>query len=237
MPVFLVALLVGVGLHLAGLALFRFDLAASVTPATPSPFVRFTKATDADQDKLMRQADAIWDPRLVYTPSARNYSSRPVVTAAQPAPRVFKADAGNALPNAKDDFNRITTTGVRPVKPSDALKPTQWDFLSAMGQATSTNPPPAQHGPQLRVTPQQATSSTATLEVTWDASMTPKTNNARWQPASFLLVFNQTGLAGTPLLERSSGVTEVDNDLSLKLKQWYSRHRLPAGYYSIEVGP
>jgi hypothetical protein len=236
-PAFLLALLAGVGLHLAALALFHFNIPSPAPRDTPAPFVHFTKAADADQDKLMRQADAIWDPRLVYTPTARNYAARPVEAAAQPSPRVFQGDAGAALPSAKENINRIASSGVRPVSPSDALKPTQWDFLSAIGQTASASPQPPSHGPQLRVTPQQAGAEAAVMEVTWDASMTPKTSNARWQPASFLLVFSQTGLAGQPLLEHSSGVTEVDNDLSVKLRQWYSRHRLPAGYYSVEVGP
>ncbi len=236
-PIFLLALLVGVGTHLAGLALLHFNLATPNALTPPPPFVHFVKAVDEEQEKLMLEQEKVWDPRLVFTPTSRNYASRPITAAAQPQPRVFKGDAGNALPNPKDSFNQLATSGIRPVAPSDALKPAQWDFLSGIGQAANASPLPAQHGPQLRVTPQSPGTDATVTEITWDAAQMPKTSNGRWQPASFLLVFNQIGLASPPLLERSSGVPEVDADLSAKLRQWYARHRLPAGYYSVEVGP
>ncbi len=238
LPVFMLALLIGAGAHLAGLVLFHLEVPSATPAHAPAAFVHFTKAADAGQAQAMDQADAIWDPQMVYSPTPLNYASRAVAAAPTPAPHVFNADAGNIQLNLTEgDFHLLASSGNKAVAPSESLKSTRWDFMAGLGQTVNANPPPPARGAQLRVTPRQAGTDTQVMEVTWPASMAPKVGDVRWQPASFLLVFNETGLAGDPLLVNSSGTPAVDDDLRAKLRQWYNRHRLPAGYYSVEVAP
>jgi hypothetical protein len=69
-----------------------------------------------------------------------------------------------------------------------------------------------------------------------------KAGNSRWEPVTFLLIFDQAGLTAQPLLLKnnygnSSGNIEVDEYLREHLDQEFRRHPLPAGVYEALVGP
>ncbi len=238
LPVFLLALLIGVGAHVAALGIFSVRISPPVPPEAPPSFINFTKAADPRQDKLMREAAEIFDPRNAYLPTDRNYASQDVRTAPPAQPLVFKADANNVVQApTRQNFQLLRSSGSQPAVPDDALKPAPWDFMGALGRAPDASAKPAPHGALLRVIPQQSRAgASAVQQITWPADMAPKAGNARWQPATFTLVFQNIGLIGEPVIVTSSGVQAVDDDLRAKLKDWFRRHPLPAGYYTVEIG-
>jgi hypothetical protein len=74
-------------------------------------------------------------------------------------------------------------------------------------------------------------------EFTWPQSMSPPSGVAFWNAATFMLLFDKSGLVGKPLLVNSSGLDAVDEDLLNKLQQQFSHQTFPAGSYNAIVGP
>ncbi len=242
LPIFLLALLIGVGAHIAVLTVFSLHVTPPMPPEAPPSSVNFyARAGDAEQDKLMREEAEIFDPRNIYLPVSHNNSARDVGTTPPLQPLVFKADAGQALPSHDDErgnFHLLGSSGNQAATPGDALKPAPWTFMNALGMAPNTGVPLPAHGAQLRIVPEQSGPGTAGVRnVTWAADMAPKAGNAQWQPARFSILFTNIGMIGEPVMLKSTGVSAVDDDLRAKLKDWFGHHPLPPGSYSVEIGP
>jgi len=239
LPIFFLALLIGVGAHAAALFLFTWKTAFPASPPAPRAFVHFTKASNPEQDKIRSQEAEIFDPQLLYSPTARNYATREVGNNPSPQPRVFTADASQALPTpSAENFSLRGSSNSQSATPADALKPASNNFLGAFGQTTPTGSALPARGALLRIQPQQTgAGAPAAKDITWPTTMAPKAGNVLWQPATFNLLFVPTGLMGEPTTEISSGVQAVDDDLRAKLKDYFSHHSLPPGYYTIQIGP
>ena len=118
-----------------------------------------------------------------------------------------------------------------------------WIFLGQAPNPTAKLPP---RGALLRVTRlDPAAASTraagpAVLDETLSATIVPKSTQnleALWGPATFLLLFSDTGSVGAPLLVNSSGIDAVDDDWRNWLDDNFRRHPLPPGTYQAVVGP
>jgi len=82
-----------------------------------------------------------------------------------------------------------------------------------------------------------------TGRIVLSAPLTPPTipdafRNADWQPVELVATVDATGLIGTPMLTQGSGIDAVDNFLRGFLsKSFHLGERLPAGFYTLRVGP
>lgn len=82
-----------------------------------------------------------------------------------------------------------------------------------------------------------------TGRVVLSAPLTPPSvpdafRNADWRPVELVATVDATGLIGTPMLTQGSGIDAVDVFLRGYLsKSFHLGERLPAGFYTLRMGP
>ncbi len=247
-PVFLLALLLGGSLHFGVLMLFHFTVvpAAPGHAHSPTPYIHFNPDSPALQT-LVTQAQ--FSPEQIYLSSEKSFSAQALPRATAPLHPVF--DSITVQPASTEvDFNQPDHATPMAAGPSDALKPTQWDLLSNIGQAPTPDTKLTARGALVRITRLETLDqpNSPVIELTWPPNLAPPTGNGNWQPVSFLLRFNASGLAGEPVLEpgfdtlsqsNSPSDADVNKFLREKLRDWYTTQHppLPPGLYDAVVGP
>jgi len=248
MPVFLLALLIGGSLHLGLLILFHFKVAPATAGSAPrpAPFIHFNPDSPALRQQL---AQFQFSPEQPYLSAEKSFSAQAQPHTTAPSNPVF--DAFTVQPALSEvDFHQPNQAAPVATEPANALKPTQWDLLNSIGQAPTPGAKLQARGAFVRITQLQAALGQTggdVVELVWPTDLAPPTGNGNWQPVSFLLHFNATGLAGEPVLETgfdplSQGTAPNDADVNKflleKLRDWYTKHPpLPAGFYNAVVGP
>jgi hypothetical protein len=243
-PVFLLALLVGVGLHLAVLTTLHITLAPALAQDAPAAaFVSYLPPPTAAEIAAQGEPIPLFDPELLYFPNPHNFSAqnRPEPLAQPPATfAAFPPDV--TLP--KENFHLLAASPGPAATPDETLQPRQWDILSSLGQAATTAQPFAAVGAHLQVLrlDSGATAQPTPQQFTWPVENAPQAGKVRWGPAKFLLTFNASGLVDESLLSSSvgsrvEGLVDVDDDLRNELRDWFSHHPLPAGAYQVIIAP
>jgi len=248
-PAFLLALLIGVGMHLGVLMLFHFTVAPPATvagaPATPHVHYNDVAANPALQTLM---ASVQFSPEQIYLSTEKSFSSQALPHTEAPSNLVFKPFDVKPTP-AEVDFHQPTPPVATTTGPGDALKPNSWDLLNSFGQtATPSNKLPAR-GAFVRITrlDTMGPSNAAPFEFTLPPEMAPPAGNTGWQPVSFILQFDAAGLASEPVLDlgfdtmsqsNSPNDPQVNEFLRSKLRQWFTTNPpLPPGQYEAVVGP
>lgn len=245
-PVFLLALVLGLSLHLGVLVLFRFTLTPTKPVATPSaPQIHFNADSPALR-ALMAQAQ--YSPEQTFLTTEKSFSGPTLPLTTSSSHPVFPPY--NVQPTHDEvDILQPVHTSPAAANPGDVLKPTQWDLLSTIGQAPNPGVKPKTRGAFVRITRITTfnQSSSTPVDLEWPPNLAPATGAASWQPVSFLLHFDATGLASEPVLmagldamahNNTPNDAEVNNFLREKLKAWFTQHPpLPPGNYEAVIGP
>jgi len=251
-PYFRVALLLGLLLHVAGLALFRITADPPRPLRFPSVYVTYANAPSQAADNPLSDQALLFDTEPLFLPTQRNFASRSgLMQAVRPPTIVWPAASIVDAPQPKQgDFLPEDQGAGRNIKPIAALQPGRWAFLGAFGQDSSHGPKLTARGAFLRVvrldpgasTAASAPTGPAVLEETWPADKAPKSTQelkALWGPASFLLLFTNTGVVGQPLLVDSAGpgLDAVDDELRALLDARFRQYPLPPGTYEATISP
>ena len=244
-PFFLYALLLALALNTVFFGLFRITAPPSVPVKFPPAYVRYLGSSNATTDAVLNEQALLLDSEPLFLPTSWNFASRPFV--ARPLrPQPFADFPAQVQPPTENQFRLPTDTSAGNISPIAALRPGQWIFLSALGQAANPAAKLPERGALLRVTrldsgsPSTGAATPVVLDETWPVAAAPKSTQnlpALPGPATFLLLFSYTGSVGEPLLVNSSGIFAVDDDLRERLDAWFHRHPLPPGTYQAVVGP
>jgi len=237
-PIFLLALAAGLFVHGLALVLFRLPTQPP-PPAQPlPPYVR----TMDDYPGELQELAMLKDPEPVYLPTKHNFAqgaSTPPFTHSRDPYGEFPLD----LTLDKQDFPAKSLPSV-PTGPVESLRVERGDFLGTFGQEAAPALKLPARGAHLVVVRLGADAPGGKMvEEDWPANLAPPAGEARWSPAHFLLLFNDTGPAGPPYLEPPSPleaadtVEAVDNFLRDQLDQRFRRRPLPPGSYEAIIGP
>jgi hypothetical protein len=251
-PYFRVALLLGLLLHVAGLGLFRITADPPKPLQFPHVYVTYANTPDHAADTTLSDQADLFDTEPLFLPTRLNFASRSgLVQAVRPPTIVWPAASVVDVPQPKqNDFLPEDEGSSRNFKPIAALQPGRWAFLGVFGQDSAHGPKLAARGAFLRVVRLDPGVSTAgstpagpvVLEEAWPAAKAPKSTQdlkALWGPASFLLLFTNTGVVGQPLLVDSAGpgLDSVDDELRALLDERFRQHPLPPGTYEATISP
>jgi hypothetical protein len=247
-----VALLLGLLLHVAGLGLFRITADSPKPVPFPPVYVNYANAPGRAADNPLQDQALLFDTEPLFLPTPSNFASRSgLVQAVRPPAIVWPAASVVDVPQPKQyDFLPVDQGSGRNFKPIAALQPGRWAFLGVFGQDSARGPKLAARGAFLRVVRLDPGTSTAgsapagpvVLEESWSAAKAPKSTQelkALWGPASFLLLFTNTGVVGQPLLMDSAGpgLDAVDDELRVLLDQRFRQQPLPPGTYEATISP
>jgi hypothetical protein len=239
-PLFFLALLAGLGVHAAALVLLRVGLEPARPIPLPPPFVSY-RAAQGGESAHDEALTMVLDPEPVFLQTAKNFSARALQDPTAHPPSVFSPYAANVtLPDT--DFRLASDASGQPGTPREALRPQPWNFMLTLGRAPDHAQPLESRGARLKVMRMEsganpAAAPTVVANITWPAALAPASGNTLWSPANYSLLFGPTGMVGEPLLVSSSGNDTVDEDLSKKLHDWFTRHTLPPGSYEVVIGP
>lgn len=247
-PFFQLALLAGLLLYVVAVSVVRINTPAIEPVRFPPVYVHYSIGPTAAAGAALREQALLFDSEPLFLPTTWNFASH----AAHPlkiSPRpVFPDFPAHVDPTGQDNPGGVfAQNSVRPeVSPLTTLQPGQWDVLGVFGQAPSLAPRLPERGAFLQVTRLDSSNDPAArpgrlvLEEIWSAAEAPKSTlnlQALWGPATFLVLFSDTGPVGEPLLVNSSGIYAVDDDLRARLDARFRHRPLPPGTYQVVIGP
>jgi hypothetical protein len=244
-PYFLFAIIAALLAHVVGIGLFRIIGAPDNPVRFPPVYVHYANTAGLTADPALSEQALLFDSEPLFLPTPLNYAFRPRSSEPVHLQPIFADYSPNITPPSEKDFRLQADASAGNLGPLAALRPGQWNFLAAFGQAADHSAQLPPRGALLRVTrlaigadPDRNPAGRVVLEQTWSATDAPNAGQASlWGPATFLLVFTDSGTIGEPLLINSSGLFSVDDDLRMKLDAYFRSHPLPAGTYQAVVGP
>ncbi len=248
-PVFLLALLFGVIVHLGVLLLFHFTVLPARTAGVlpPAPYIHYNDIANSTALQTL-VAEAQFSPEQTYLSTEKSFSSQALPPTAAPLHPVFAPFTVQPA-SSEVDFRQPIPAAQVATGPDDALKPTQWDLLSSFGQAHPPGNKLAARGAFVRITRLETLGSPniPAIELVWPPNLAPPIGNTAWQPVSFILQFNAAGLASEPVIEpgfdamaqgNSPNDPRVNDFLRDTLREWFTQNPpLPPGQYEAVVGP
>jgi hypothetical protein len=251
-PIFLLALLIGLSVHLGVLVLFHFTVAPpNPTAAAPAaPYIHYNDIAH-NPALLALVASFQFSPEQIYLSAEKGFSSPGLPRTDAPSHPVFN-DFTIQPTSSEVNFHQPIQPAAVASGPSEALKPLQSDLLNSFGQAPTPGNKLPPRGAFVRITRLETrgqSTSPPIDPIVWPPFplSSPPAGSAGWQPVSFILQFNAAGLASEPVLDlgfdalSSSGTPNdplVNNFLRDTLRDWFTKNPpLPPGQYEAVVGP
>ncbi len=240
-PIFLLAIVLGIGAHVAVLTLFNFTVLKPQTSEVPAPGVRYIQSADQSQAEVMRDEARFSDPRILYSITPTENAVGPTPPAVAGVKPMYSPYPLDLAANFDGGMKILSPQAGPPATPTEALNTTALDVLHTMGGTANTGSVLARRGAQLRIArlPDGGAGAAAgaATEVTWPEDMAPDSGTAIWSSVSFQVMVDATGTAGPLQMKSSSGIGKVDTDLGAKLKNWLQQNHQKPGWYLIEIGP
>ena len=236
---FTLALALGTAIQFGALMLFRPTIGVFKPPQGARPTAHIP-STEASQ--FLLEKATLSDPSSLYMITPQSFAARTAAPAAAQPQHTLSPFALQPTPDdVGRDMGKLAAAPPSAAAPTDALKQPQWNSLSTLGSATGTKASLPERGAQLSIRESGAVAlgsqDAQSTSLTWPANMAPDAGGARWGVGEFMLMFTPEGLSGLPQLQSSTGVPRVDEDLRQKLADYFRRHPLAPGYYTVEIGP
>ncbi|HEY5552280.1 MAG TPA: hypothetical protein VIK52_10345 [Opitutaceae bacterium] len=230
-----VALVVGIGGHIAALALIRVELDAKPVPIRQSGYVSIVQGTSHTGNLVVSEQLEYLNPEPLFMPTEWN-------AGVQPLPAELRRQPDQAFqsfdPQMTFSSNRLdpvfTPPNVAPEEPLRALDMGGSPRFATIGRIEST---PVSLEREAFIEVRRV--GDGGLVHTGPLSGLPATiREVPWAPIRFLIAVNEVGLVGSPMVEVGSGNTEVDAAIQGFLGSEYRLgNRLIPGFYRVTVGP
>lgn len=230
-----IALLIGVGGHLAALALIRVELDADSVPKERSSFVSIVAGASNTGNPVVSEQLEYLNPEPLFMPTAWN-------AGVQPLPSELRRQPDQAFqsfdPQMTFSSNRLdpvfTPPSLAPEEPLQAL-----DIGGSPRFATIGRREPARVSLEREAFIEVRRVGDGGLVHAAPLSGLPASiREVPWAPIRFLVAVNEVGLVGSPMVEIGSGNTEIDDAIQAFLGFDYRLgNRLVPGFYRVTVGP
>ncbi len=238
-PLVKIALLVGVGVHVAGFLLFQVVAETEQGPTSPENWLFYTAYDGDEWGPQMAEHAYLFDTEPLYLPTDRNAAPRLI-----PQSGSARQGRGPFLPftpsvvlddHAPDMDEWLLSRSIPwPVDDPLPLQPTE--LLQEFGRAEQDVERLAPRLARVTVTNQYSGRVVVEAELAAPAEW-PPAYATLWDPAVFMVLVEPGGRVGQPLLLRSTGIESLDRELHQKILESRILSSLPAGYHRVEVGP
>lgn len=230
-----IALLIGIGGHLAALVLIRVELDANPVPKRQSGYVSIVHGTSNTGNPVVREQLEYLNPEPLFMPTAWN-------AGVQPLPAELRRQPDQAFqsfdPQMTFSSNRLdpvfTPPSVAPEEPLRALEINDSPRFATVGRLESA-PVSLEREAFIEV---RRVSDGGLIHAGPLSGLPTSVLEVPWAPIRFLVAVNEVGLVGSPMIEVGSGNTEVDDAIQGFLGSNYRLgNRLIPGFYRVTVGP
>lgn len=234
-PIARIAILGGVGVHIAGFSLIQVLSEPEAEVDFPPAIVQFTDLAEGSSHPIFREQAVFYDSAPLFLPTSMNYSSTVGgQIRRQGSTSIFSAYPENITLKIPVLKPIAGTDSLDVEKPIDALKREYWDFFSDFGKESGI--PSTSVGPSgLLVIVDLQTRQTVRSE-TLPEELRGLTDLHFW-PVQFLLNIDVTGPVGEALMLQGSGEESVNEALRAYVNRPFFTSDLEAGYYKVVIGP
>lgn len=230
-----IALIIGVGGHLAALALVRVEVDGRPEPSRQAGYVSIVEGTDPVGNPVVSEQLEYLDPEPLFMPTRWN-------AGVQPLPGELRRQPDQAFdsfdPQMTFPSNRLNPVfappAVAPEVPLRALDIGGSPRFATVGRLESAVTSLEREAfVEVRRTGDGGLVHAAPL-----TGLPASVREIPWAPIRLLIAVNETGLVGAPMIEMGSGNTEVDEAIQRFLGADYRLgNRLIPGFYRVTVGP
>lgn len=238
-PLAKVALLIGVGVHLAGFLLFQVVTETTPGPRGPANWLYYTAYEDVELDAQMAEHADLFDTEPLYLPTDRNAAPRLIPRAGSMArgEGPFPPFSPEVILNRQaPDLDAWLIARSKPWMVGDPLPLQPTELLKEFGRTEQEIENLKPRLASVRVTNQYT--GRVVLEAELPATEEPSAaQGSLWDAAVYLVLVEPGGGVGQPLLLHSTGVDALDRELLQKIVDSKLLSQLPPGYHRIEVGP
>lgn len=230
-----VAIIVGLGGHLAALALLKVQ-ADPIPHGGPKPgFISIVSAASDSRNPVVREQLEFMNPEPLFLPTSKNAGDQPLPSELRRQPdqafRSFEAQMTFSPNQLQPIFSPTTVSVDEPIK---ALEIGGVPKYSAVGRRD-----------HLVVSMEREAFvevrrvSNGELVHSGELAGLPESiRQGIWAPVNFLVAVNAAGMLGSPTIEVGSGSAEIDETLRGHLDAKYRLgERLSPGFYRVTVGP
>lgn len=230
-----IALFVGIGAHVAAIALIKVDVDAGPEPIRRTGYVSIVEGTDRSENPVVSEQLEFLDPEPLFMPTAWN-------AGVQPLPGELRRQRDQAFdsfdPQMTFSSNRLdpvfTPPDVAPEEPLRALDIGGSPRFATVGRL-------ADAAVSLEREAFVEVRRVGDGGLVHAAPLTGLPNSIRevpWAPIRFLVAVNEAGLVGSPMIEVGSGNTMIDDAIQRFLvAEYWLGNRLIPGFYRVTVGP
>lgn len=238
-PLAKVALLIGVGAHVAGFLLFQVVTETKQGPVAPESWLFYT-AYDGDKwDPQIAEHADLFDTEPLYLPTSRNASPRLIPQTAwarQDSSPFLPFTPSVVLDDHAPDLDEWLVSRSIPWPVDDPLPLQPTELLQEFGRTEQEVEGLAPRLAQVTVTNQYSGRVVLEAELPPPGEWTTA-QATLWDTAIFMVLVEAEGRVGQPLLLQSTGIESLDRELNQGILQSRLLSRLPAGYHRVEVGP
>jgi hypothetical protein len=235
-PLYKIALVIGVGVHLAGFLLFNIDPLDDTPPPFSPALVQFSPSQPDQTQSWLAEQTLLFDSAPLFLPTRWNTSqpTPPVALTRKQAADPFPApEPVLSIDQVRLPPDEVALAGDNQ-QSHELLRPAYWSPFHGfgLGNQTEISPIPAGIGLQAVAMSSGETVVSLRLPVTHPALV----ETSLWSPAVFTILVDEAGAIGSPMLMESSFDERVDDALRdlLRTLDWTSL--VPFGYYRVTVG-
>ncbi|HUG11813.1 MAG TPA: hypothetical protein VMM36_12400 [Opitutaceae bacterium] len=229
------AVIIGVGGHVAALALVRLDIQASPAPVRKGGYVSIVHGQSVSGNLVVSEQLEYLNPEPLFMPTAWNAGE-------QPLPQELRRQPDQAF-QSFDPQMTFSSSRLDPVfAPSGVAFEDPIRALDLGGSPRFANVgrrEVASVSLERQAFIEVRRVGDGGLELAGPLSDMPQgVVEVSWAPISFLIAVNEVGLVGSAMIEAGSGNTEVDDAIRSYLGSRYRLgNRLNPGFYRVTVGP
>ncbi len=231
----LIAIVVGVGAHVAALALLHVE-ADPISSGVPKPgFVSIVMGASDTGNQVVAEQLEYLNPEPLFMPTERNAGNHPLPAELRRRPdQAFLAFE----PQMTFYFNRLQPTfsppSVASEEPIKALDIGGLPKYSAVGRRQRI-PVSLEREAFVEV---RRVGDGELVHAGPLSGLPDAIKNGGWVPVDFLVAINAAGMLGSPTIEAGSGSPEIDDIFRGFLEAKYRLgERLSPGFYRVTVGP
>ncbi len=234
-PMARIAIMGGVGMHLAGFSLIQVVSEPEAVADFPPAMVQFADLAEGSSHPIFREQAIFYDSAPLFLPTSWNYS----ITVGWQMREQGNASIFSAYPEnitlASPVLQPVSGTESLDVERAlDTLKGEYWDFFPAFGKESGV--PSASAGTLGLLTIVNYRTRETVRSATLPEELRGLSDLHFW-PVQFLLNVDATGPVGEALMLQGSGNESVDMALRAYVNRPFFTSGLGAGYYKVNIGP
>ena len=234
-PLARIAIIAGVGIHLAGFLLIEIVSEPEAVADFPPAMVQFVDLAEGSSHPIFREQAVFYDSAPLFLPTAWNYSSTVGgQMRRQGNASIFRAYPENITLGGPELQPVAGTESLDVEKPLDALKEEYWDFFPDFGKEIGVSS--ASSGPPGSLIIVDFRTGETVHSATLPEELRELADQHFW-PVQFLLNVDATGPVGEALMLQGSGIESVDVALRAYVNRPFFTSGLGAGYYKVVIGP